>query len=414
MVRVGEYSPLNGQQRGKTTLGVGEHEEQRKQLEVERKREYKNSLAAFRLAKEQSHSSKMEENECKTRPRMHSASTQTDSEEVFTSFVDNQTEVYSPVASVNSSPCRRTPLELSPRERLLSDLHGSVAMSHYCTALCEKEKQVAYAKALQAQVEEKKRLEEERRRKIREEEELIERRAREQAERLRREYLGEQKKEYDSLQQKQAQEEIRRRRLKEFELKSVEFKKQERQKKLGAEFQHSAFNVPVKNRELPLTRTTFSRSPMLESAPLLDSDRQNILSVKASEFRRNSNYSSEVGPLKLQPGVNLLSPQYNGNANVVNRSSASESTGIIPSEGHSLPFAGHTSPTIVKSEERSALSNSALSNQSAVLSENIQQPSKRPSSPVVPALQTDMLLKKSAKVLDDKRMVCSTTGRRNR
>ncbi|XP_073996352.1 uncharacterized protein isoform X2 [Rhodnius prolixus] len=455
MVRVGEYSPLNGNHRGKTTLGIGEHEEQRKQLTEERRKEYKHLMATSqKLTKDFEKASVRRVEDFPPRPRMSSASTQTDSEDSSNSFQETSLEEFdTPENSLTSSPRRRRRMDFSPREKLLSDLYGSKPTSNYEAFLDEKMKQAAYARELRKQIEEKNRLEEERKLREKQEEELIEKRAQEQAERLRLEYVKEQNKKYDWMQQRKIQDETLRKRLLELELESKELKKQERQKKLlqteesenrttrsrkvsQKRFPSQSPNnlISTRNRiEFPTSVGSFLRSPVLDVAPLLDADRQNVLPAKASELRRGYSESDEAAALALGPGVNLLSSNYVSNDEIMGsteerlslKSVIKEEKSNFPRERY-VPSIGHTSQRSVNHQQSS--SGSSLGQEQAEVAGLLNSPdnhfvpsnwvcsnqneTNRPPSPVIPALQTDMLLKRNSKLFDEKWKVptCPVNG----
>lgn len=89
---------------------------------------------------------------------------------------------------------------------------------------------------------------------------------------------------------------------------------------------------------------------MLDVAPLLDADRQNVLPAKASELRRGYSESDEAAALALGPGVNLLSSNYVSNDEIMGsteerlslKSVIKEEKSNFPRERY-VPSIGHTS-----------------------------------------------------------------------
>ncbi|KAL1116407.1 hypothetical protein AAG570_004881 [Ranatra chinensis] len=405
MVRSGEYSSLkngdsaNSPGGGDTRhlLGFGDHDERRKLSLDKRKKEYREYLTQ---AKQEAARSKMDSADSTTArgnggvSRVHrdvevdsspprtccSASTQTDPEDFHEdlpspggSQSDNQVAKSS---SSEASPVSPTTVQhsvfASPREKLISDLHG---VANFFSAEDERSvpmaeelrlKQTAYAEALKAQILEKRRLEAERKKRDQEEEEAIEKKAREQQERLAMEYQREQAQRVDWIQQKAAQEEMLRQRLVEMQLETQQLKREERNKKRSLNS-----NIGTVNELDTTERTARQHNSKLihnsvSAAPGPGGDSHHYLGshpgtsvggrITACIFEKNRGGS-------LSPGLERL-----------------------------------TRTPLVEADTQNILSDKYLPR-----SENkLSMASPRPTSPILPALRTESLLKKNTQLLVNK------------
>ncbi|XP_014278523.1 calponin homology domain-containing protein DDB_G0272472 isoform X2 [Halyomorpha halys] len=326
MVRLGEYSPLTSKERSRTLFGYGEHEDRRNQLLAERRKEYKQYLSNVpkeaiekvdkALSTKDDDTDEIEN--IQKRSRCQSISTQTeDSLDINRHEGATSHEIRSPIVNseIQTSP---QVYYLSPREKLMSDLHGVSRCFPGAASKNDKSidnqdvrlRQAAYARALQEQIDEKKRLEEERRRKEREEDELIEQKIRMDQEKMQSEVSNEQKKKQDWMAQRQSQEEILSRKMLEMKFEAQELRKKQRTKKQSPEsvreIREPPVNIPMTTSSEPSQyrnvkpQTTLSeplrssrdlqenkiripklpenRFSLIDRAPLLDADRQNVLS----------------------------------------------------------------------------------------------------------------------------------------
>lgn len=324
MVRVGEYSPLTSKERSRTLFGYGEHEDRRNQLLAERRKEYKQYLSNIpketvekvdkALSTKDDNTEEIENTQ--KRSRCQSISTQTED-----SFVIDRHE--EAISHETRSPFLNNEIQtspqvyyLSPREKLMSDLHGVSRCFPGAASKNDKSidnqdirlRQAAYARALQEQIEEKKRLEEERRRKERQEDELIEQKIRMEQEKLQSEVSNEQKKKQDWLAQRQSQEEILSRKMLEMKFEAQELRKKQRTKRQSPESTReirepfmnaplttssepshyrdikpqTTLSEPVRSRDLQENKMRIPKLPenrfsIIDRAPLLEADRQNVL-----------------------------------------------------------------------------------------------------------------------------------------
>ncbi|KAF6210651.1 hypothetical protein GE061_013758 [Apolygus lucorum] len=408
MVRIGEYSPLNkysDPRQGRTVLGIGQHDETERQLGEERRFEClnyeKENQAKFDKAVMVSPSN--------GRRSVSSASTQTD---------DPQPEVGSPVRAIspNKISFPRDFVDVSPREKLLSDLYGYRPNGD--VAQEEKIKRIAYAQALQEQIKEKKRLEEERKKREREEEELEERRYREQAERIQKEYDLERNLKLDYVIQRQVQEEVLRKRLAEMNMEAKDLKRRERLSRLSNERDHSP-EGSIHN--LPSLASAYSGLQAHENGVrFLDREMAGATSAAVlPEQLPEADFEEDWSKISRLEGVDLLRehrsqkerlqlpPVVDPSAKIERRrarpTEKPQVNGYVPSS-----FNDSTRRAQNYRQQAEAILRAPLDDE-ILHSEGVPQrsavslpPPQRTRSPVLPAVRTGSILKRNSRILDDK------------
>uniref|UniRef100_A0A0K8STL4 Uncharacterized protein n=2 Tax=Lygus hesperus TaxID=30085 RepID=A0A0K8STL4_LYGHE len=414
MVRIGEYSPLNkysSPSQGRTVLGIGEHDEKKKQLSEERRYDYLNH-------REKENHVKVDKAVMVSTPNgrrsVSSASTQTD---------DPQPEVESPVQAISpskmSSP--RDFVDSSPREKLLSDLYGYRANSDLAQE--EKIKRIAYAQALQEQIKEKKRLEEERKQREREEEELEERRYREQAVRIQKEYDHERNLKLDFVIQRQAQEEMLRKRLAEMNLEAKDLKRRERLSRLSNERRDHSPEGSVSN--LPNLASAYSALQAHENGGrLLDRELTGATSASVlPEQLPEGDFEEDWSKITQLEGVDLLREHRSQKerlqlppvvdpttkVSIERRKSRSsekpQPNGYIPSSVNDTMRRTQNyrqqAEAILRAPLDEEIHHSDATGAAQRSAVSLPAP-QRSRSPVLPAVRTGSMLKRNSRILDDK------------
>lgn len=309
MVRSGEYSPLSSKERHPPLQTFNAQEDKPiyqpldRKLTINNPSNFQPSEAKVERGVSTNDLYEIDENdgtsEYENSPRKrNSISTQTDPSDISN---ENREESLILVSSPQEKYNKHQIYHLSPREKLMSDLHGvSQCFPGISSKVSPREdtqdvklRQAAYAKALQEQIEEKRRMEEQRRRKEKAEEELIQQKILLHQKRLEHELNEEQKKKEDWLAQRQSHEEVLRRKMLEMKYEAQELKKSERRKRRDSEMSEpvkesfytkpplSTLSEPCRQPKPKETERAVggASESLLRLAPLLEADRQNVLST---------------------------------------------------------------------------------------------------------------------------------------
>ncbi|XP_014253924.1 stress response protein NST1-like isoform X2 [Cimex lectularius] len=453
MVRTGEYSPLNRNfhARGRTVLGVGEHDEQKRMLDAERHCEYVNYMEKVNQNKIDK-AVMVKEREAST--RVSSAATQTDDSIVEDDHQDDH------VQTLQASPEKDPVAVFSPRQKLISDLYGTPYFSQPRPSSSlrilqeHRRKQVEYAEALRQQIEEKKKIVDEQKQREREDEEMIDKMVQEQSRRQELEYVKEQNQKLDWIQQRQAQEEVLRRKLLEMSLEAKELKRQEKLRRIQGERRVTV--APPKQTQQNAAQRQYSHRPLVSNKPtaqeeadkdLREFDERPVMPVKKlnakslpeklpkpgwdeipEKYTENlqgvdllREYRSQKERMQLPPQVDRAS----AHPLIVEHRNSSQDNLQAQEEGYV--------PSVISDETRRSKSVTSYRRQaeellSAPLEPMIKLPTPserfsserspvsptlmegRPPSPVLPAVRSESVLKHNSKILDDKWQVPPSRG----